>query len=101
MSAPRLVRAMPLWWHLHMPCNEFSLLVTRFLLDTRSSGQEPSPDDRCILRAWDVVGLNEHVLNEGMRGWAGALIPELHLVLSCFCPHCPDTGPQPMSQGLE
>lgn len=92
-----LVRAVPLRQHLPVPYNKFSPLVAPFLADVTSSEQEPCPPHR---RRSLGPGRWWVLLNGRMSGWAQALIPELHLVPSCFCPQCPAPSPKPMSRGL-
>lgn len=92
-----LVRAVPLRQHLPVPYNKFSPLVAPFLADVTSSEQEPCPPHRCRSLG---PGMWWVLLNGRMSGWAQALIPELHLVPSCFCPQCPAPSPKPMSRGL-
>ena len=97
VSAPLLVCAVPLRQHVPAPYNKFSPLVTPFLatwgLQNRNHGL-------LIVVVASGPGMWWVLLNGGMSGWAQALIPELHLVPSCFCPHCPAPSPKPMSRGL-
>lgn len=39
--------------------------------------------------------LNKHLLNERMSCMGSSTDPKLHLVPSCFCPHCPAIASKP------